>query len=881
MKNSNSTFTFPKAGFWEWDVQTNTVRLSELILGFFNLSAENRSINFDEWLELFSQPDRHLIKHKIQTFIESDDRKPFEFNAQLRIIHGEHYEVVCSGDVIERDHKKPLRVAGQLLIKKPDSENKVPEFDDSYLLNLLMDRLPYSIYFKDLKSRFIKISRDCADKFRLSTPEDAIGKTDYDFFDEVHAHQAITDEKNILNTGESIVGKLEEEGQPEGGGSKKWVSSTKLPIFNEKNKIIGTFGISRDVTAQIEAEKSLKESEEKYRSIFENIQDVYYRTSRDGIITEISPSIEKYSGYKRAEVIGSPVNRFYYRQKDRENLIKKLKTDGVVSDFEIRLANKDDKIVHTSVSATIIRDQTGEVVGVEGIMRDITERKHAELKLKETHNFYDQLLSSTSEGIYVVDSEYRYIYWNSMMEKISGFKESEVLGKKPDEMFPHVRQYKILDFIKNALNGKSAKSNDYYFEVEKNSKSGWAQAFYTPLWNEDGEIESALVTISDITQRKVAEEKLKKSDETLRKLSEQVPGAIFQFHQFPDGSSSFPFASTGFTNIYEIHPDKVKESADKAIDRIHADDLDLVVKSINKSYNTLQNWEMDYRVNLPEKGLRWLRGKARPEKKEDDSVIWHGYITDITEKKQKEHELNKTIDIVGEQNSRLLNFAHIVSHNLRNHAGNISSLLSLYEAENSEEEKMQLLTYLNMASNRLNEAINDLNKIIDQQAGSTKNISRINLLDCFSKIKEILSTEIIIHNVQFDVSIPEDFWIDYNPVYMESILLNLISNAIKYRHPDRNPVIRISLTDENESGPGLTVSDNGLGINLEKHGTRIFGMYNTFHQNEDSKGIGLYITKNQIESMGGTIEVESEVGSGTTFKIVLVCDSSRIAHTVQ
>ncbi|CAN5294541.1 hypothetical protein BH23BAC3_BH23BAC3_26340 [soil metagenome] len=881
MKNNrNSIFAFPKTGFWEWDVQTNTIRLSELIFGFLNLSAEHRSITLDEWLELFSQSDRDLIKHEIQTFIKLDGIQPLEFNARIKIAGEDIYVAACRGEVIERDHKKPLRIAGQLQIKHPDSEIKEPVLDDSYLLNLIMDRLPYSIYFKDRKSRFIKISRDCADKFGLSTPGEAIGKTDLDFFDEDHAQQAITDEKNILNTGEPIVGKLEEEGQPGGGGSKKWVSSTKLPIYNNQNKIIGTFGITRDITAQIEAEKALKESEEKYRSIFE-IQDVYYRTSRDGIITEISPSIERYSGYKREEVIGSPVNRFYYRQKDRENLIKKLKTDGVVSDFEIRLANKDDKIVHTSISAAIVRDQANEMVGVEGIMRDITERKYAELKLKETHNFYDQLLSSTSEGMYVVDSEYRYIYWNSMMEKISGFKESEILGKKPDELFPHVRQYKILDFIKNALNGKSSKSDDYYFEVEKNSKSGWAQAYYTPLWNKNGQIESALVTISDITHRKVAEEKLRKSDETLRKLSEQVPGTIFQFQQFPDGSSCFPFASTGFANIYEIQPDEVKKSAAKAIDRIYADDLDRVVKSINKSFNSLQYWEMDYRVKLPEKGLRWLRGKARPEKKEDGSVIWHGYITDITNKKQKEHELNKTMDIVVEQNSRLLNFAHIVSHNLRNHAGNISSLLSLYEAENSEEEKMQLLTYLNMASNRLNEAINDLNKIIDQQAGSSKNISRINLFDCFCKIKEILSTEIIVNNVQFDVSIPNDFGIEYNPAYLESILLNLISNAIKYRHPGRTPVIRISLTEENEFGPVLTVSDNGLGINLEKHGTRLFGMYNTFHQNEDSKGIGLYITKNQVESMGGTIEVESEVGSGATFKIVLACDPSRIAHTVQ
>lgn len=234
----------------------------------------------------------------------------------------------------------------------------------------------------------------------------------------------------------------------------------------------------------------------------------------------------------------------------------------------------------------------------------------------------------------------------------------------------------------------------------------------------------------------------------------------------------------------------------------------------------------------------------------------------------RQTELSDTLDIVSEQNSRLMNFAHIVSHNLRNHAGNISSLLSLYESEESEESRTQLLHYLNLASDRLNEAIQDLNEIIDQQAGSETSIKSLNVSDYFKKIKEILSTDIINHSVVFKTSIPDDIDIKYNPAYLESILLNLISNAIKYRAPDRRPVITIQLELKN-GDPILTVQDNGLGIDLDEHGERLFGMYNTFHGNKNSKGIGLYITKNQVESMGGTIDVESEIDKGTTFRVNL------------
>ena len=114
----------------------------------------------------------------------------------------------------------------------------------------------------------------------------------------------------------------------------------------------------------------------------------------------------------------------------------------------------------------------------------------------------------------------------------------------------------------------------------------------------------------------------------------------------------------------------------------------------------------------------------------------------------------------------------------------------------------------------------------------------------------------------------EEICIEYNPAYLESIILNLLSNAIKYRDPEKKPMVTINLFQENEN-VFLTVSDNGLGIDMEKHGDKLFGMYKTFHGNKNSKGIGLFITKNQIESMGGTIKVESEPGKGTTFEIKL------------
>jgi len=268
-----------------------------------------------------------------------------------------------------------------------------------------------------------------------------------------------------------------------------------------------------------------------------------------------------------------------------------------------------------------------------------------------------------------------------------------------------------------------------------------------------------------------------------------------------------------------------------------------------------------------QKSVKWASTSKIPMFGVDGEIIGtFGITRNITSYKKQQDELKETIDIITHQNNRFQNFAHIVSHNLRNHAGNISMIMSLMELMDNEEEKDELLVQLNTASERLNETIEDLNEIVDVQSNTDLEIKPVSVYWVFEKIKDILSTEIFVNNVEFDVSIPEDFEIDYNPSYMESILLNLVSNAIKYRDPDRTPTVKISLSQKSE-GPVLTVSDNGQGVDLDKYGDDLFGMYKTFHGNSNSKGIGLYLTKNQVESLGGSIHVESIPDKGTTFTV--------------
>ncbi len=182
-----------------------------------------------------------------------------------------------------------------------------------------------------------------------------------------------------------------------------------------------------------------------------------------------------------------------------------------------------------------------------------------------------------------------------------------------------------------------------------------------------------------------------------------------------------------------------------------------------------------------------------------------------------------------------------------------------------------MLVYLKAISESFSLTVSHLNEIVEVQNQSTIKWERINLHDSVEKAIEILRIQIKSSNACIKNNVSADVTLLANAAYMESIILNFLTNALKYKHPARDPIIefRCSIL------PGeliLTVEDNGLGIDLEKHGSSLFGMYKTFHGNQDAKGIGLFITKTQVESMGGRIEVESEVGKGTTFSIHLKRD---------
>ncbi|GAB1855243.1 hypothetical protein MHTCC0001_00760 [Flavobacteriaceae bacterium MHTCC 0001] len=283
----------------------------------------------------------------------------------------------------------------------------------------------------------------------------------------------------------------------------------------------------------------------------------------------------------------------------------------------------------------------------------------------------------------------------------------------------------------------------------------------------------------------------------------------------------------------------------------------------------LEGKKFDVEIKMLTKNGRsfWVRAIGRPVFDNNKEIIGvRGVFQDIDLAKEKELSLQRTSNIIASQNKRLFNFAHIVSHNLRSHVSNLALISELIDSYENPEEKLDLLDNIKDITGSLNETIEHLNEVVTIRTSTNKSKTKVYFEETLNQVLNSIGQIIANDNATINADFSEFEYIDYIPAYLESIFLNLITNAVKYKHPDRNPIINLKTKVEN-SRPVLEISDNGLGIDLEKFGDKIFGMYKTFHYNSDATGIGLFITKNQIEALNGEISVSSEVNVGTTFKI--------------
>ena len=264
------------------------------------------------------------------------------------------------------------------------------------------------------------------------------------------------------------------------------------------------------------AERELRESEEKFRSIFENVQDLYYESSIDGTILEVSPSILSLSRgqYHREELIGKSMSEFYSFPGERQLLMETLLEKGSISDFEVKLRNRDGSLIPSSVSAKLFLDAGGHPIKVIGSIRDITERKRMEQKVIESEAYYRTLIDVSPDGIIIGDLAGIVTYCSIKALEIFGVPPGEkAVGTSILKWLAPDSHHRVMERIREIILGNTAPETREYELRKFDGTIFWGELSSSPLVGADGTPAELLVVFRDITVRKAAESELIKSKE--------------------------------------------------------------------------------------------------------------------------------------------------------------------------------------------------------------------------------------------------------------------------------------------------------------------------------------------------------------------------------
>lgn len=487
-------------------------------------------------------------------------------------------------------------------------------------------------------------------------------------------------------------------------------------------------------------------------------------------------------------------------------------------------------------------------------------------EIKESNERYDIVAKATSDTIWDWKIEDDQFSWNKGIENVFGYTKKEV-GSNSTWWFDRIHpedsiqmSIKLYSFIEQKTENWQ---DQYRFRCSDNSYKYVLDRGFL-LKDKNGKAIRMIGAIQDITKQKEEEQRLKLLETVITQSKDsiiiteaisidgKIPLITYTNPAFSVMSGYESGESIGKSPEFFNSPNSDFEAQQELLKAID-DKQECIIETIS---NTKNNKEYVVRLSMI------------PIYNADNELShWISIQRDITEEKKQEKEKEQLIRELTQNNKDLKQFSYITSHNLRAPLSNLTGLLNLIEDIPIENPELkEILNGFHKSTHLLNETINDLVKVIIIKDNPSIKKEAVLFQDIYDNVCNQFNFQIELYKPIIKINFEKVSVIHINKAYIESILLNLLSNAIKYKSENRKLRITIA-TSEIDDTIVLIFKDNGIGIDLERNKDKIFGLYQRFHNYPDSKGLGLYLVKSQVETMGGTINIESEVNKGTIFTL--------------
>jgi len=624
---------------------------------------------------------------------------------------------------------------------------------------------------------------------------------------------------------------------------------------------------------RLQTEKALFESKEKYKSIFESFIDLYYQTDMNGIVTNISPSCYRLSGFPQEEIIGKAVSLFYPQPEQRQALLKQLLQNGVVNDFEITLGIKDGRSIPVSVNSRIIYNSENQPVRIEGTIRDIAARKNTEDKLRELSARNEVILDAIPDIIMEVDSDKIYTWANPAGFEFFG---QDVIGQPADRYFEG--EQNTYDLVKPLFNG----SNDIIYveswqrrqDGQKRLLAWWCRV----LKDSDGQVTGALSSARDITEIRHAEKRLLQSEQKYRSFIESMCDGV----GYVDLDENLLFANMALCDILGYSQTELIGMNLRQI--VIKEDLDKILAGTKRRLRK-EHDKYELTVKRKDGQTRQISISVTPLMDYSGRVIGSvGIFTDISEitKAEDEKKLLKDKLIRAQRMESLGVLAGGVAHDLNNILGPLVAYPEIIRMDLTPDSPIH--EHLQKIEGSAQRAVGVVQDLLTMARRGRYEMLPMNINDAiedylyspdFANIKKKFSDVKL--GIQLDKSIS---LIHGSQTHISKVIMNLIINALEAM--PRGGLLTIKTVEQyiNKLAGGfdnieageyviMTVSDTGLGIE-ENDIKRLFEpFYTKKEMGRSGSGLGLAIVYGVMKDHNGYVDVISKVNQGSQFLVYL------------
>ena len=870
------------------------------------------------WLKAVHPDDREAAG---DIFLSSNERQvPFQLEYRLRQRSGDYRWAIDAGTPRYDENGEYLGYVGSVtdihdrkVAEEALAQSKEKIERQRQQLQTLFEQAPVAIAIYRGPEQTIELANAamCA-LWGRSTPE-VLHQPFVEALPELAVQGYKDVQDTVFRTGESYTGQevpitVNRADKPHQG----YYSFICQALRDESGNVTGLMVVATEVSEQVKARRKVEDSEKRFRTLLESIPQMTWTNQPDGSVNFYSQRWLDYTGFTLKELQGWGFQSIVHPDDLPDMLLayqRALETHQTFA-HENRFKRHDGTYRWHLSRSEPLRDEDGQVILWVGTSTDIDEKKVTEEALAHSNREIERQrrqLQSLFEQAPVAIAIYRgpkhiIELVNPRASELWGVAVEELMHQPMAETLPEVQKQGMQDLLDGILrSGEPFVGNEFPLVFDRGGKSEtrYFDFVYEPWRDERDAIIGVIAMSIDVSQRVAARQDEYKLRAMLDNSSDFVGLAT------PEGQGIYVNpAGLEMIGLAASHP----MSELNITDFFFEEDLPFVQNTILPTVLEKGRWVGEYQFRHFQTGraISVLYNSFAVNDPTTGELLGLATITiDIRERKQREAELqhyreqlaltNQELAAINEElaatieelrasnqelidtngrlarvNSDLDNFVYTASHDLKAPISNIQGLLTLLEKSLSPESQAsprtrKVLGMMGKSTERFMRTIRDLSDIARLQRQGSEPEELIDLRTVVEEVRLDIAPAIRQAKAQLDIDVKECSPIRFSPKNLRSIVYNLVSNAVKYHDPEQKPMVRIHC-QETKDYQVLTVADNGLGMDLSRD-HHLFGLFRRLHTHVEGTGIGLYIVKKIIENAGGKIEVESEVGVGTTFRV--------------